>query len=565
MELWYNEPFGSEGICRVENKPQQLDADILQCKADLLKVLQQSGRLSPLDNKIQNSDNPNNSPEISQNEPIFPQSEPDTVSEAPQPDWQNIIHEKDQQLNQLKLDMDKLLSRLNEQVLQNQVHEKQIALVLREKEQVHQSLLAAQRQVQETTLALKESVNQTQQFSLQSAGLAAELDAARKQLAEQSLLIEQTGRWQQRIEQLHQELEDSRRDLSVSRKEIERLQSLLSSQAEAQTTAAAQLDEENQFLRSTIDSLNQQIDTLKAQAQQADEKATDLEKLYREQKLRIQILTDQTDSEKQQQDLRVQDLTAQIDVYRQNRQRFEKTIKDLENRVASLQSENDRLGAAQQDLDAANHQAQQVRQLLEMASRECEKLKGQLHLQQEENTRQHDLLRLRESELSQQKETIDALTEENARLRQFAEAPQPDETADIPSADAGTAAHDEQSIPTFNLADQIMAEQRRAVGSQRQSPAGRPSSTRAGGIQNVVNQFISPSAPSDQNPAVSHQPAAAGIPADPQGQPPAFQSIEQTLSPAENRIIEEIVRRDILQLLEPDSHNRPRYLKRWIK
>lgn len=618
MTLWYNSRFGSEGTRKVENKPQNLDADILQCKADLLKVLQQSGRLSPPDNKIQNSDNPNNTPEISQNEPILPNnqpknanlqnepiapdnvpdvfvqnepilseqspadilqnepifqhSEPDIAPEAPQPDWQNIVREKDRQLNQLNLDMDKLLSQLNEQTLQNQVQEKQLALALRDKQQQQQSLLAAQRQIQETTLAIKESVNQTQQFSLQSAGLAAELDAAKKELAEQSLLIEQTSRWQQRIEQLHQELEDSRRDLSVSRKETEQLQSRLSAQMEAQTAAAAELDEENQFLRNTIDSLNQQIDTLKAQAQQADEKATDLEKLYKEQKLRIQILTEQTDSEKQQQDSVIGDLTAQIDVYRQNRQRFEKTIKDLENRTASLQSENDRLSAAQQDLDAANHQSQQVRQLLEMTARECEKLKGQLHLQQEENTRQYDLLRLREMELSQQKEAKDALKEENARLRQFAEVPQsmdsheqPDETADVQPADDRPAAHDEQPIPTFNLAEQIMAEQRRAIGSQRQSPAGRTASPRTGGIQNVVNQFVNPSAQSNLDADVSHQPPAMDTPVPLQEHQLIFQSVEEALSPVENRIIEEIVRRDILRLLEPDSHNRPRYLQRWIK
>jgi hypothetical protein len=191
-------------------------------------------------------------------------------------------------------------------------------------------------------------------------------------------------------------------------------------------------------------------------------------------------------------------------------------------------------------------QLQQVEQRLEVVNRQLERLKGDHQLVGEENNQLHQMLHLRNQELekttTENKELKQAIEELKAvqqpeiipqlpLMQEPAAEPQSqtasEETLDTEPSESETGA------PDFNLAEQIMAEQRRSARAQRQSPAGRSGTSRQDAVSRVVGQFVGIPEKSEPLPqSVIETPA-----------------LPTTAPDASEQFFADIVRRDILSFL----------------
>jgi hypothetical protein len=225
----------------------------------------------------------------------------------------------------------------------------------------------------------------------------------------------------------------------------------------------------------------------------------------------------------------------------------------MENRVASIQAENDRLMAAANESLSLREPLDKAQQQLEAAHHKLERLKGDHQLVGEENNQLHQMLHLRNQELEKLTEENKTFKEEIAELKTELEKQsilpvEPAEdyrsTSHIEIAREETVATESSepktAIPDFNLAEQIMAEQRRVIGAQRQSPGGRDVPARPDAVSRVVEQFVTASGKTE----LSQQPAALT----------ATELSAWAETPishdASEELFAEIVRQDILAFLE---------------
>ena len=103
---------------------------------------------------------------------------------------------------------------------------------------------------------------------------------------------------------------------------------------------------------------------------------------------------------------------------------------------------------------------------------------------------------------------------------------------------------DNPQIPTFNLAEQIMAEQRKASAARRQGPAAGKQTTPSGAVEHVVQQYVASGPPSA--PPVPPAPTIDVAPTSPTDRAERFLRWQgEPLSDYQQSLLGSIIQKDI--------------------
>ena len=596
----------------------QLDADIQQSKADILRFLQQASQSPDFRNSSHSKNKQSvdraieeNLPDLSDSLPeasipsgipasrstqfpSFDELQKNTDLKTPPPLPRMIVEIPAQPVSQPKPQESAISG--NEIPLIDELADKnrQIKQLNGVLESLERQIDAEQLRAQNLSIELGEVQQQTQVANSERDRIQREMEEQKQQHQEQLQYerIELLEQHQQEktslenrivtIEQLSDQLRKDNLslslDLSASRETIaETQQSLTQTSRERDATLTeknallaqvANLEDQARRQQIELEEIQQQVDqnkTAEIQIHAFEKEIASLQSRLEQEKqsaeqegrqlrLRIAELEDQIAEQGQVTYGKTAELEQFISEQKTLLEKTEQQRRDLENRIASIQAENDRLCAAHEEAESLRGQLQQADQRLEVVNRQLERLKGDHQLVGEENNQLHQMLHLRNQELDKAATENKELKQEIAELK----ATQPIETVrqpllvQEPSPEPQVQATAEETldtepsesktgVPDFNLAEQIMAEQRRSVMAQRQSPASRPGVSRQGAISRVVEQFVGTSDKSEPQPKPSIE--------APVFQPAAATLTSQTIPDASEQFFADIVRRDILSFL----------------
>lgn len=362
-----------------------------------------------------------------------------------------------------------------------------------------------QRQIEQLKF---EQIEQQEQFQQRKAGLESQI-ASLEQLTDQlkqenCSLSQDLASARQAMADIEETMRQSRRDMETALREKMELANSMSeiqSLSRQQQESLAGLHQQNELLSAQMQETAGHLDAARSELTQQNHL---FEQTIQQLKLRIAELEDQIVENDALTDNRISELKHLIDEQKSLLEKTEHQRRELENRLAGLQAENDRLCAAREEADSLRDQLLVAQEKLENANHQLERARGDAQLVGEENNQLHSMLYLRDHELEKLQAQIQELQGRISGL-EYVETVSPDEQAvsDLPSqsferpvdelAQIDSAQIQEESeaeIPTFNLAEQIMAEHRRSVASQRQSPVARPQRSREDSISRVVGHFI---------------------------------------------------------------------------
>jgi chromosome segregation ATPase len=363
------------------------------------------------------------------------------------------------------------------------------------------------------------------------------------------------------------ELAETQTQLNAMLQERQQLLAEIENQKQQSQTLLAEtqaqlntLIQEHQQLLAEMENQKQQTQTLLAETQQKEKhlagQAEQLQTHLAQMENQLQELSEQAVKEKTELQALVQDYQARLE-------KTDHLKRETENRMAAIQAHNDRLLAGEQEAEQLREQLLMAQQKNDALNRQLERLKGDHQLVGEENNQLHQLLRLRDQEMErmhlQMKElkekTVEAKKlevvvspEEMEMLHDPSLIPQETETSDVETKEI---AKEQTEIPSFNLAEQIMAEQRKAVASQRQAPAAQSQASRKDAVQKMVNQFVGTPEPAQTPAQPCEERQVKAVP-----ESPAQTSSTEDLTPvtagpsSDETLIAEIVRRDITLFLE---------------
>ncbi|MBN2511820.1 MAG: hypothetical protein JXB18_02670 [Sedimentisphaerales bacterium] len=362
-----------------------------------------------------------------------------------------------------------------------------------------------QRQIEQLKF---EQIEQQEQFQQRKAGLESQI-ASLEQLTDQlkqenCSLSQDLASARQAMADIEETMRQSRRDMETALREKMELANSMSeiqSLSRQQQESLAGLHQQNELLSAQMQETAGHLDAARSELTQQNHL---FEQTIQQLKLRIAELEDQIVENDALTDNRISELKHLIDEQKSLLEKTEHQRRELENRLAGLQAENDRLCAAREEADSLRDQLLVAQEKLENANHQLERARGDAQLVGEENNQLHSMLYLRDHELEKLQAQIQELQGRISGL-EYVETVSPDEqtVSDLPSqsferpvdelAQIDSAQIQEESeaeIPTFNLAEQIMAEHRRSVASQRQSPVARPQRSREDSISRVVGHFI---------------------------------------------------------------------------
>ncbi|MCI0499369.1 MAG: hypothetical protein L0Y36_06790, partial [Planctomycetales bacterium] len=146
-----------------------------------------------------------------------------------------------------------------------------------------------------------------------------------------------------------------------------------------------------------------------------------------------------------------------------------------------------------------------------------------------------------------QEQFAEAPIPEDAHPQETPLQPEPVQPEELTTPSDETAAHEAsdaaQQIPMFNLAEQILAEHRRPVSARRQRIEPAEAAGRHEAIRQVVEHYVCPAAAASEKP---HEPAGFSFDfAD-----------DNTLSPFQRELLEEIIQKDVERLSETATHRK---------
>jgi len=567
-------------------KPGQelLDADILQCRADILQAMRQTAQTE----KVRDDSSPEilKQKEDAKQVPPAVSLESKKVAAGSQNDQEKQIASLQQQLTAKDPDIQTIS-------VKNRQAQETISSLREQIEDLRDNLQNAQRQLQEKQVLIERlsEVSRQQQQALEqkepaetkNLQLQSRLDSLEKQKQELERKLEQTnsslGSLEVKTRALQGQIEQKQQQISAMEHSVENhqqeqirlsLENEVLRQNISQTNIAlgqkqselekvrTQLDslrQENQQLLVEVENRKQQTEALHAERQQKEkqlaEQTEHLQSRIRELENQAQKLSEKTSGEKT-------GLQTLMQEYQTRLEKAERQKRETENRLAAVQAHNDRLLAGEAEMERLREQLRQAEQKNATMNRQLEQLKGDHQLVGEENNQLHHLLHLRDQELERMHQQIKELNEKLAEMKKPEVSVSPEELemlrtpADISTGmetEPAETAESRTEIPSFNLAEQIMAEHRRTVASQRQAPGGQPQAGRKDSIQQVVSQFVSSPEPVQEAvPQVSYKEAVTAAPETSamlgSADSNAAEAIENDV------LIAEIVRRDILRFLE---------------
>lgn len=458
------------------------------------------------------------------------------------------LSEKHQQLEQVQ----STIQAYEQQIKVQSDYSADIEQKQRQIEQLKFEQIEQQEQFQQNKAVLESKISSleqlTDQLKKENYGLSQDLASARKALSD----IEEA------MLQSRRDMETALREkmaLANSMSEIE----LLSRQ---QQEELAGLHQQNEILAAQMQEAAGHLETAQSELVQKNRLS---EETIHQLKLRIAELEDQLVENDGLTDNRISELKHLIDEQKSLLEKTEHQRRDLENRLAGMQAENDRLCAAREETDSLREQLHLAQQRLENANHQLERFKGDAQLVGEENNQLHSMLYLRDHEIEKLQAQIQELQGRISEL-EYSETAPSDEHAvsDTLSQSSVTPANEleqidseqiheesESEIPSFNLAEQIMAEHRRLVASQRQSPVARPQRSREDAISRVVGHFIkTPDTAEPESAQVVSRSENAYAPQSSAADLTQNISPRDTESHSSELLFADIVKRDILRFLD---------------
>ncbi len=369
-----------------------------------------------------------------------------------------------------------------------------------------------QRQIEQLKFEQIEQQEQFQQNKVRLESKIASLEQLTDQLKQENCSLSQDlASARKALADIEEAMLQSRRDMETALREKMALANSVTeieSVSRQQQEELAGLHQQNEILAAQMQDAFGQLEAARAELTQQNRLS---EETTHQLKLRIAELEDQIVENDGVADNRISELKHLIDEQKSLLEKTEHQRRELENRLAGMQAENDRLCAAREETDSLREQLHLAQQKLESTTHQLEKVKGDAQLVGEENNQLHSMLYLRDHEQEKLQTRIQELQGRISELEYTETTPplaepaasdallQPsagpaDELAQIDSAQIQEEM--EAEIPSFNLAEQIMAEHRRSVASQRQSPVARPQRSREDAISRVVGHFVkTPDAP----------------------------------------------------------------------
>lgn len=556
-----------------ETKNQSLDEDILQCKADLLEALKAMGRPAParsISAQTTEKEMPVSAPESANEDSSFdtddieatldamllPDAADDAAGQSHNPQKENITEpspepsiqpqttyrEDNRQpiaRNNLPQDYEHLkkeLQQKNHTLMQQKQRlefletQLQHAVVLeRTKSRFQQealSLDAKNRELTEEIAVLKKRKENTPAADAQVQQLQNELDNAKASLSQQQTLLrlsqETTKTLKEELALLKQTTQDS------SENNIQKEQQL----AQLRSEHDRMRREYEQFRGQKNEALSRiagELENLKARHRQLNDNAEqtrhEYEAFQTQANGEIHSLTESRDLLQNEN----KTLTAELNRLKEEHQALNQTLKDLKAEWLRL---NDALGSE--------------RESGRTLGREKEELTQRMHVfESTERRLREEIKQLRESVVSAQtiREELAAAQKEINRLNEQNQSLE-EQLNDLRQAAAESVAsptdsvleeepfEEHYNIPAFNLADQIMEAHRRSIAGRRQRVQPAAIKPQARSVRNVIQQYISASVP-EAAPVETPTPV------------PRHQWFDQSLTPFQQEILQEIIRTDM--------------------
>ena len=261
----------------------------------------------------------------------------------------------------------------------------------------------------------------------------------------------------------------------------------------------------------------------------------------------VQELTEKTNllqSEKQT-------LSDEIAYLKEEQQKAKEISEKLQCIEVDFKNVHKELINERENSENLRNEHEQVKSVLAQTQQEKEKLSSQLQgLQSTEEQLRNEIAALQkavegkgfsEEKLATAQDEIERLNAQNEQLQsqisdmESAEV-SPQEAVKIPekiiSEPTDNLTEENSGIPVFNLAEQIMEEHRRSVSQRRQRIESDSNATHENSIKNVLEQYVHSANPvpvaEDRKSNIEHHPW-----------------VGQSLSPFQQKILEEIVRKDM--------------------
>ena len=446
--------------------------------------------------------------------------------------------------------------------------------------------------LQETIARLENEnrrLSDDQQASLDNAeNLSNEIIELKDQVDDLKVATSQT-------QHIRNELKETETILSHERSAIRNLQAHLQSLEDKLATEeqdrrnvseklALAIDEKQQ-LQSEHDRLCNEFDSFRAQE---DREISSLMQELNESRSQTQQVRDEFDQLRQEYDAYQVQAGGEVDILTDNKHLLEQEMNCLAEEVSRLKEQQqqvdlafEKLTTAESNLKIAQEELADERHCTQDLRSDCEQFQAALDdigrekddlanaLVQKESTEdqlQCEIDRLTESNELIQQELLDAQNEilslkyENQEIQRHIDATMDSALAgsqedfyeqdDVVDESRDAAVDPDTQIPTFNLADQIMEEQRRSVSNRRQRVSG--TSTSAGAplnnsvthiVQQYVNTSTSSAAPTrNRQIGIQHHPWT-----------------DHSLTSFQQDILKEIVQKDLELYCRKQSYTQPGY------
>ncbi len=373
--------------------------------------------------------------------------------------------------------------RLSRQELQQQYE--QLQSMVSELRRQKDELLDHNQQQQTTESQLRQEIGQLQESVRSSEAMANELVEAKHE-------IEQLRQQNRKLEVNRDKISSIEGQFEQVRHEYEAFQTQANGEINLLTERNQQLDDQSRTLTAEAAALREQ---LQHSSEQAD---------------RIQAV-----------EIDLNNANDALSKERLSRQELQQQYEQLQSTVSELNREKDELfGHRQQQQTTENQLRQEIGQLQESV-RSFEAMANELIETKDEI-----------EQLKQQNRNLeDQITEITVSEENDFENENPAEN-DSAFDFAGSNGTENSDIPVFDLADQIMEEQRRSAANRRQRPEPALSVPSKNSIRNVVHQYVG-----SANTAVADVNKRAGI--------EHYPWIDSSLTPFQQDVLREIVRKDI--------------------
>jgi chromosome segregation ATPase len=570
----------SEGVMQdSEKKNQSLDEDILQCKADLLEALKAMGRPAPerpIPAQTTEKELPVSAPESTKEDSsdtddieaaldamLLPDAADEAAGQSHNPQKENITEpseepsvqpqttyrEDNQQpiaRNNLPQDYEHLKKELQQKnhILMQQKQrlefletQLQHAVILeRTKSRFQQEALSLDvknRELTEEIAALKKRKENTPENDAQVQQLQNELDSAKTSLTQQQTLLRLSQETTKTLKEELASLKQTTRNASANDIQKERQLAHIKSEHDRMRREYEQFRGQKEEELSRIAG---ELENLKARYRQLNDAAEqtrhEYEAFQTQANGEIHSLTESRDLLQNEN----KTLTADLSRLKEEHRALNQTLKDLKAEWLRL---NDALGSERESGRTLGREKDELTQRLQVFESTERRLREEIEQLRESVVSAQTIreeLAAAQTEINRLNGQNQLLQEQLTDLRQAAAEAVEVESESVASptdfAVEEESFEERYTIPAFNLADQIMEAHRRSIAGRRQRVQPAAIKPQARSVRDVIRQYI---------PA----PVPEAAPVETPAPAPRHQWFDQSLTPFQQEILQEIIRTDM--------------------